>query len=330
MNVPQEQPIFSLSHRLLAFASSPPRPGSPTGGPSPAQPRGQSRPTSGAFSVTQADLGSAALKVGGSVLSGMKSLGGLAYSAAKSRVTADQGGAVTKPSSTTTGGALNNLFFSRSAPAASGSSNERRESITSLTNGGRYHQEAQSSSTPPDPPFTIVSSRSKSPSGHHITILDLGPLVGASPAKPVVISHFIASKHQHVCDIEFTRDGNAIIASPEDGKAIRVFHIKPVPAVCNGVCVSNDGNSEHVAAEPWHVYNLRRGRTPAVVESVAVSEDGRWAAVGTRKRTVHVFPVNPYGGKPDARSHLEGRVRNVTELVSTHLYSLFLLLVVVS
>src|ERR1700733_7743977 len=45
---------------------------------------------------------------------------------------------------------------------------------------------------------------------------------------------------------------------------------------------------------------------------------GTGAAVGTatRRRTVHLFAVNPYGGKPDHRSHLEGRVRNVDEVVS--------------
>ncbi|KAH7902822.1 hypothetical protein BJ138DRAFT_271896, partial [Hygrophoropsis aurantiaca] len=59
---------------------------------------------------------------------------------------------------------------------------------------------------------------------------------------------------------------------------------------------------------------LRRGHTSAIVEGVELSSDGRWAAVGTRKRTVHIFPINPYGGAPDSRSHLEGRVCNVQEI----------------
>ncbi|EGN92340.1 hypothetical protein SERLA73DRAFT_117519, partial [Serpula lacrymans var. lacrymans S7.3] len=42
--------------------------------------------------------------------------------------------------------------------------------------------------------------------------------------------------------------------------------------------------------------------------------DGRWVALGTRKRTVHIFAVNPYGGNPDHRSHVDGRVMNVQEL----------------
>ena len=62
-----------------------------------------------------------------------------------------------------------------------------------------------------------------------------------------------------------------------------------------------------------------RGRTSAVVEGADWSKDGlgRWLAIGTRKHTVHVFPVNPYshGGKTDIASHLEGRVRNVDAIV---------------
>jgi WD40 repeat protein len=77
------------------------------------------------------------------------------------------------------------------------------------------------------------------------------------------------------------------------------------------------------------VYTLRRGRTSAVVEDVSWSKDGRWLAIGTRNRTVHVFPVNPYGGKTDIDSHLEGRVRNVDVIVCSFLSFLFELLLIV-
>jgi hypothetical protein len=76
------------------------------------------------------------------------------------------------------------------------------------------------------------------------------------------------------------------------------------------------------------MYALRRGRTSAVVEGADWSEDGRWLAIGTRKRTIHAFPVNPYGGKADIRvaSHFEGRVRNVNAIVRFVFLFLFLLL----
>jgi len=67
---------------------------------------------------------------------------------------------------------------------------------------------------------------------------------------------------------------------------------------------------------PWHMYNLRRGRTSAVVENLDWAADGRWIAVATQKRTVHIFATNPYGGQPDGQSHVKGRVCNSPKLVS--------------
>ena len=42
-----------------------------------------------------------------------------------------------------------------------------------------------------------------------------------------------------------------------------------------------------------------------MVEAVEWANDGRWVALATiRNRTVHVFAVNSFGGKPDHTSHL--------------------------
>ena len=73
-------PIYSLSHRLLAFAAQPPRPDSH--GPTALRPRIHVGASSTPFGMSQAELGNAAIKVGGSVLNGMKSLGGMAFNAA--------------------------------------------------------------------------------------------------------------------------------------------------------------------------------------------------------------------------------------------------------
>lgn len=67
---------------------------------------------------------------------------------------------------------------------------------------------------------------------------------------------------------------------------------------------------------PWHMYDLHRGRTSAVVENLDLATDGRWIAVATQKRTVHIFATNPYGGQPDGQSHVKGRVCNSPKLVS--------------
>lgn len=63
------------------------------------------------------------------------------------------------------------------------------------------------------------------------------------------------------------------------------------------------------------MYDLRRGRTSGHIEAVAPAPDGRWVAIGSRKRTVHVFATNPYGGPADERSHVSGRVLNSLKLV---------------
>jgi len=65
------------------------------------------------------------------------------------------------------------------------------------------------------------------------------------------------------------------------------------------------------------MYHLHRGRSPAVIDDVAWAQDGRWVAIGSQRPTIHVFPVNPYGGKPDLRSHTKGKVINVNELVGS-------------
>jgi hypothetical protein len=64
------------------------------------------------------------------------------------------------------------------------------------------------------------------------------------------------------------------------------------------------------------MYDLRRGRTSAVVEDLDWATDGRWIALATQKRTVHIFATNPYGGQPDVQSHVKGRVYNPSTLVS--------------
>ena len=53
----------------------------------------------------------------------------------------------------------------------------------------------------------------------------------------------------------------------------------------------------------------------AVVEGASISQDGRWEAESSRKRMVHIFAVNPCGGKVDHKSHLDGKVRNVPKIV---------------
>lgn len=57
-----------------------------------------------------------------------------------------------------------------------------------------------------------------------------------------------------------------------------------------------------------------------MVERHEWASDGRWLAIGSKNRTVHVFATNPCGGKTEEQNHLKGRVFNYTELVSNAIY----------
>jgi WD40 repeat protein len=304
--------------------------------------------------MTQADLSNVALKVGGTVLSGMKSLGEKAYSAALSRA----GLAMESMSGQSVKGLLGprgedtglarmagvGRFFSRSAPAAANDHHERRYSTSSVTNPDSGHgqdhgaslteigsddgarsvlDENTSDVVPPTPLATSTAAQA----GHHVTVLDLEGLLrgrGTGKVTPRKVAEFV-TKNRAISGIAFSDDGNSILVSPRDGQVCQVFQLRPNPVVPTAqerevrAAVESDPSTKRDA--PWHMYDLRRGRTNAVIEGVDWAEDGRWIAIGTRKRTIHVFAVNPYGGRPDQRSHIEGRVRNYTQLVS--LLSLF-------
>jgi hypothetical protein len=210
---------------------------------------------------------------------------------------------------------VSNLFFSRSAPAASGGHSDSTE-VTSPPSGLFPNTQ--------DRPEEAESSTQSS--GYHITVLDLGSLLAGDSPSVRIISEFIAFKHQPVSSLKFTLDGTSLLVSPRDGQAVRTFQIRPMPSVLLPVDSKKHAGDHQTAvvgrqfnaepSSPWHMYNLRRGRTTAVIDGIEVSPDGRWVAFGTRKATVHVFAINPYGGKPDLRSHMENRVRNTDEAVS--------------
>ena len=326
------QSVFALSGRLLAYVSSPPLPASPDTASSrrpQTQTQTHNRSTSGGFGagvhLTQADLSHMAMKVGGSVLSGMKSLGEKAYSAAMSRagiimerdIAAGGGISGTREESDEPRMSGVGRFFSRSAPTAS---NHERPYPTSPNIDPKSDRDELGGHSLPDHVPTVAPHafgfHSPFKTGHYVTVLDLASLSGGSVGKPRKVAEFLASKHQSITRLSFSRDGNSIMVSPKDGQVLQIFQLRPAAVVSKVSLDTGKGEPAFRRDVPWHMYNLRRGRTTAVVEGVDWAEDGRWIAIGTRKRTIHVFAVNPFGGNPDLRSHTEGRVRNYTELVS--------------
>lgn len=324
-------PVFTLSSRLLAFASISTSPDSSSLTniyPRMAVPHSPSIQL-GPIHVSQADIGNAAMKVGGGLLSGMKTLGGLAVAAARgeraSSATSAEGGGFRK-------------FFSRSAPAATPTvlhSRSVSESMTTTTD--IYNRQSSQGVSHP----TALSS--SQPDAVHVTILDLQPLLDDfESGRPECLSDFTVSSGQTVAGLKFSEDGNNIAVVPDDGGTVRLYQIKPRSRTLRTAALNNSihslrdkpalelvrqdsvggvenpatlpGDETFIDNAPWHVYDLRRGRTSGIIESVQYSYDSRWVGISTRKRTIHVFATNPYGGKPDDASHLEGRVKNVDEI----------------
>ena len=131
-----------------------------------------------------------------------------------------------------------------------------------------------------------------SPPAYHVSVLDLSPLL--NNATPLSLAHFATSHSQPIAHLAFSTDGCSLLSVPHNAQVARIFSLQPLS----------------------RLYDLRRGRTPGIVHDVRFSTDGRWVAMGTRNRTLHLFPINPLGGPPNVHSHLTGRVTNLHQPVS--------------
>lgn len=262
------------------------------------------------------------------MLSSMRSLGGMAISAARAGVAA----AMSNEDASNSRYRPNIHQTSRSAPAESGSRRvlspmsvrSRRESFTSQEDSGNPTRRTRSPQSAP----TV--------SGCTISILDLRPLLSGDrrTTRPERVGYFAVSDQQAITSLKFSDDGTSIVATVKDGQFAQVFRLAPRPrlprtsphhgAARDDHTVKSSSAHRHVILEHEEeekpqqslLYTLRRGRTPGVIEGIDWLFDGRWFAMGSRKRTIHVFAVNPYGGPVDEASHISGKVINTTELVS--------------
>ncbi|KAF8462799.1 hypothetical protein JB92DRAFT_3068160 [Gautieria morchelliformis] len=210
-------------------------------------------------------------------------VGGEVWSGVKAAVTTSAAGL---------GGSDEHLWgFSRSAPAAS---NQPRDD----------------------------THRSEHASSGWVTVVDLMPLLSSSPQSPgprrVTCFAPFPPEPSGIAHLTFSGVGAMplLCVAPRDGQRVAVFQIRPG---AKGRDSMEPGMEENAAAGmPWHWYDLRRGVTKARVDNVAWEKAGRWVGIATGRRTyVNVFPTNPYGGKPDERSHLEAQVYNALEFPST-------------
>ncbi|KAI1893384.1 hypothetical protein AGOR_G00123180 [Albula goreensis] len=125
-------------------------------------------------------------------------------------------------------------------------------------------------------------------------------------------------------------EGQVMVSEDSDGEGVVAHfpaHDKPISCMAFNpsgmllVTADTQGHDFHVfqiLTHPWassqsavhHLYTLHRGETEAKVQDICFSHDCRWAVISTLRGTSHVFPINPYGGPPCARTHMSPRVVN--------------------
>jgi hypothetical protein len=112
--------------------------------------------------------------------------------------------------------------------------------------------------------------------------------------RPRVVVEFIASRSQPIANLAWSEDGAEVLVVPRDGYLTKVFRVRPSPAplrkdidssdappskrtanVANSSAGNSASNATNVLGSVVQLYELRRGRTTAVVEDVKVVGDGR-------------------------------------------------------
>ncbi|TXT05902.1 hypothetical protein VHUM_03663 [Vanrija humicola] len=158
------------------------------------------------------------------------------------------------------------------------------------------------------------------PAGVWVKIIDVRPSGGTAPEliahfrlpppRSLVASprpsgangrHVPSAKEYPISFLSFSPRSSRLFAATSDGRSFHLLDVRP-----RGGSVAK----RSCKGEVWVSYILRRGNTSGVVRSVSWSSDERWIAVGTGKGTIHVFPINPSGGKPSASSHTSAKVPN--------------------
>lgn len=114
-----------------------------------------------------------------------------------------------------------------------------------------------------------------------------------------VVAHFVAhtGPNVNVAALAFNPSGTLLLSASTEGHHFHVFRILPHPWLSSETAVH-------------HLYTLFRGATAGLVQDICFSADSRWVAVSTLNGTTHIFPITPYGGIINVRTHTSPRVVN--------------------
>uniref|UniRef100_A0A915JZN2 BCAS3 domain-containing protein n=1 Tax=Romanomermis culicivorax TaxID=13658 RepID=A0A915JZN2_ROMCU len=112
-----------------------------------------------------------------------------------------------------------------------------------------------------------------------------------------ILLHFLANTTEPISYTKFSRNGTLLLTAGPSGRTFDVFLLLPHPSSpCLGAV--------------QHLYVLHRGATIAKILDLSFASDSRWVAISTANGTTHVFPITPYGGAINFRTHAGPKVVN--------------------
>ncbi|KAI8089343.1 uncharacterized protein BX664DRAFT_263994 [Halteromyces radiatus] len=156
----------------------------------------------------------------------------------------------------------------------------------------------------PTVPSSVSTNTSTSSPVGMVIIRDITKLpknASSSILSLSTVAHF--KPHMHpVAILAFNAAGNLLMSISKQGHTFHIFSLYPTD--------KHLGNAAHL-------YNLSRGYTDAQVEDCQFSIDSTWCAVTTARGTTHMYTINPYGGKPEINSHVNGKINNLADLPFT-------------
>ncbi|KAL4223089.1 Breast carcinoma amplified sequence 3 [Mactra antiquata] len=112
-----------------------------------------------------------------------------------------------------------------------------------------------------------------------------------------LIAHFHAHANEPVSNLAFDPTGTLLVTACKLGHNFHVFRLMAHP-------VSSSLGAVH------HLYTLHRGETTAKVIDISFNHDSRWITVSSHRGTTHLFPITPYGGSVNVRTHCKPHVVN--------------------
>ena len=115
-----------------------------------------------------------------------------------------------------------------------------------------------------------------------------------------IVNQFELSSYSPLSYMSISHSGRLIFVADSNAHIFHIYELRPKPLIS-----FNSDNDDNDTFEPvWHRYSLHRGYTSAVVTSMTWSLDERFVGVCTDKGTIHIYAINPVGGKV-TKAHME-------------------------